>query len=173
MLQTHQHSCLYVMQRFQWFSIQSGNTLHPHMGIPCLSLDFDLSVPVKITAYISCIWVQHSTVMSRWPNFMTCIRVRTHLKVLSHVLVPCSCVKYGTMYIFYFQYPTEDRVRPIYLENQKCNILRVNNTLHDANKVNWNWKLNFIEYSIIKHLILSPAGLWKMLITLKPFGIFW
>ena len=33
--------------------------------------------------------------------------------------------------------------------------------LHDPKKVNWNWKLNFIECPIIKHLILSPDSLWR------------
>ena len=33
--------------------------------------------------------------------------------------------------------------------------------LHDSKKVNWNWRLNFIECPIIKHLILSPDSLWR------------
>ena len=60
-----------------------------------------------------------------------------------------------------------------------------NSKLHDPKKVNWNLKINFIECSIIKHLILSPDSywrfcprpifeeLWKMSITLNPFGILW
>ena len=33
--------------------------------------------------------------------------------------------------------------------------------LHHPKKVNWNWKLNFLECPIIKHLILSPDSLWR------------
>ena len=33
--------------------------------------------------------------------------------------------------------------------------------LNDPKKDNWNWKLNFIECPIIKHLILSPDSLWR------------
>ena len=48
-----------------------------------------------------------------------------------------------------------------------------------------NWKLTFLVWPIIKHLILSPDSLWrfwrrpvfekcrKMSVTLKPFGRFW
>ena len=53
--------------------------------------------------------------------------------------------------------------------------------LHDPK--NWNLKLNFIECPIISQTfdfvtgqfvkILCMACSWKMLITLKPFGIFW
>ena len=37
----------------------------------------------------------------------------------------------------------------------------VRTLLHDFKKVNWNLKLNFIEYPIIKHSILSPDSLWR------------
>ena len=33
--------------------------------------------------------------------------------------------------------------------------------LHDPKKVNWNWRLTFIECPIIEYLILSPDSLWR------------